>query len=60
MALVRNEPTVGFLRSSVDPLIKALQPKFQLVDSLAAGAWPAVIPPRHGSILVGSICISPG
>ena len=47
VALVRNEPTGGFLRSSVDPLIKALQPRFQLVDSLAAGAWLAETPPKQ-------------
>ena len=37
VALVSSDPIIGFLRGSVDPLIKRLQPGMQLVDSLAAG-----------------------
>ena len=37
MALVATGNSVSYFRNTVDPLIKALQPGVQLVDSFTAG-----------------------
>ena len=54
MGVVAASQTFGYIQATVDPLIKALRPGLQIMDSFAAG-----LPPSELSAALNELSVVP-